>query len=317
MRNYIMATSVAIILPALSACSYMPGFMQDGFKSDHNQSYHSGAYSTAHHQSGLSHDLGSSQGYQAQSLQNHGYNSYQAQPISVQSGCHHQAVQPSIQYQMQPCGSSYTQHAVAPSYASNTQSYQATSICGPVGCAPQDSYSVAGNHHVTPELRGSYKSNYIYSNIGGVAYDAGGDLFGVVGRLGYQSDSFLGAEAEGTIGVNNTTIEEAGITISGGVDYSVAAFALARLPVSDKFALHARGGYHVTRVSAEADDGTAMISNAEAFDGFAYGAGAEFNVSERDSIRVDYTRYEYDAQDPNIDNVASQDTVSVAYARKF
>jgi len=57
-------------------------------------------------------------------------------------------------------------------------------------------------------------------------------------------------------------------------------------------------------VSAEADDGTAMISNAEAFDGFAYGAGAEFNVSERDSIRVDYTRYEYDAQDPNIDNVA-------------
>lgn len=164
-------------------------------------------------------------------------------------------------------------------------------------------------------LRGN--QSYIYGNLGGIAYDAGEDSFGVVGRLGYQSPYYLGAEVEGSVGVSDSEVVSGTDRIKGGVDYSVAAFALARLPVGDRFAVHARGGYHVTKIGAQLDDGTAIVSGSESFDGFAYGAGAEFNMSPKTSFRVDYTRYELDAQTINSFEAVTTDSVSLAIARKF
>ena len=345
MRNYLKVASVALFLPALSACSYLPDFKNKGFNTHHGANHHGTTYATKTTPR-FAHSLDSSYDYQGGHMYTQGVASHGATHSSfAQTGCH-DIVKPSVQYQAKPCSLNVAHPPVShngcqntaqppiqykpeacvpgsdPSLAYNTMpetrfAHADGGICSTIGCAPQDVYAVGGGSYGAPKLRGSYDGDYIYGNIGGVVYDAGGDTFGLVGRLGYQSKKLFGAEAEGTIGLNNTTIEEAGTTITGGVDYSVAAFALARLPVSDKFSVHARGGYHVTRVSANSDDGVTQISAAEAFDGFAYGAGAEFNVSPRDSLRVDYTRYEYDPQNPNIQDVDAQDTVSLAWARKF
>lgn len=164
-------------------------------------------------------------------------------------------------------------------------------------------------------LRGT--SSYLYGNLGGIAYDVGEDNFGVVTRLGYQSPYYIGAEVEGTLGVSDIKTQNGADSIKGGVDYSVAAFALARLPLGERFSVHARGGYHVSKIGAQLDDGTSVVSGSESFDGFAYGGGAEFNLSPKTSMRVDYTRYELDAQTINSFDAATSDSVSWAIARKF
>jgi len=195
--------------------------------------------------------------------------------------------------------------------------YADTTYGGYAQAGTEPSYHYPTHHEKTGRLGLRGTNSYIYGNLGGIAYDAGDDAFGIVGRLGYQSQHYLGGEVEGTIGVSDSTTVIGTDTVKGGVDYSVAAFALARLPLGDRFAVHARGGYHVTKIGAELDNGTTVVSGSESFDGFAYGAGAEFNMSPKSSIRVDYTRYELDAQTLNSFDATSNDSVSLAFARKF
>lgn len=204
----------------------------------------------------------------------------------------------------------HTAHTPQAVYADTTYGGYAQMVYDP-------SYHHSPQHEKTGPLGLRGTNSYIYGNLGGIAYDAGDDAFGVVGRLGYQSPHYLGGEVEGSVGVSDSKTVVGTDTIKGGVDYSVAAFALARLPLGDRFAVHARGGYHVTKIGAELDDGTTVTSGSESFDGFAYGAGAEFNMSPKSSIRVDYTRYELDAQTINSFDATSTDSVSLAFARKF
>jgi len=209
---------------------------------------------------------------------------------------------PAVQY--------HTQHTPQAVYAD-------TNYGGYAQMAYDPSYHHTPHHQKAGPLGLRGTNSYIYGNLGGIAYDVGDDGFGVVGRLGYQSPYYVGGEVEGTYGVSDSETVNGTDTITGGVDYSVAAFALARLPLGERFAVHARGGYHVTKIGAELGDGTTVTSGSESFDGFAYGAGAEFNMSPKTSIRVDYTRYELDAQTINSFDAASTDTVSLAVARKF
>jgi opacity protein-like surface antigen len=247
----------------------------------------------------------------------------QAQAISGYS--YGDAVQPSYDYSQLAHG----QVQYSPEAAHQTQAVQYHTAHTPHAVYPDTTYGGYAqtgydpSYHHTPHyektgplgLRGT--KSYIYGNLGGIAYDVGDDGFGVVGRLGYQSPYYVGTEVEATYGVSDSESVNGTDTVKGGVDYSVAAFALARLPLGDRFAVHARGGYHVTKIGAELDDGTTVTSGSESFDGFAYGAGAEFNMSPKTSVRVDYTRYELDAQTINSFDAASTDTVSLAIARKF
>ncbi|MEL6688013.1 MAG: outer membrane beta-barrel protein [Pseudomonadota bacterium] len=138
--------------------------------------------------------------------------------------------------------------------------------------------------------RGLRPAGYTYGSIGLNMYDVDAEeALGVQGRLGYQFSPLLGVEAEGSYG----------ITDDGGFDpdYQIAGFGVAKLPLGPRLSAHARGGYHNSDLGAGDDDG------------FAYGAGAEYRLNARDSLRFDYTNYEVTG--------ANLDSVSLAFQRRF
>lgn len=164
-----------------------------------------------------------------------------------------------------------------------------------------------------PQLRGAYGKNkrrgYKYGTLGVVAYDVDSDIYGLQGRLGYQSANFIGAEVEGSFGVIEDKETSGAIELKAGVDYSVGAFARAVVPLGERFNVFARGGYHATEITGSATDATGTVEVSDSTDGFAYGAGAEWAFNPRDSIRLDYTRYDV--------GPGETDSVSLAYSRKF
>jgi len=91
---------------------------------------------------------------------------------------------------------------------------------------------------------------------------------------------------------------------------SIAAFALARLPLSDRLSVDSRAGVHSTRFEAELDDGTQILSQNESSIGLAYGLGMEYAFTPRNDIRLDYTVYENDAG-------GNADSLAVAVSHKF
>lgn len=153
-----------------------------------------------------------------------------------------------------------------------------------------------------PSLRGSYGPSY-YGNIGGIAYDVDDDIYGIIGRLGVQK-SWYGAELEGSFGVIDDDI---GGGIDAEVDYSLAAFAVGRLPISKRFGALARVGYHTTQIGVSSDTGSA----SDDFDGIAYGAGLEYNLDNVNGLRFDYTRYDLG------DDAGTADSLAATYLRRF
>lgn len=269
MRHSVKLFPALLLMPALTACSYGPQSQEFGY---------SGA-SYAHHNGS----------YQAQAV------SYQGDLICSDAGC-----APSATYSV----------SNKPSYnyghAPHQPSYDA------YGSQIDESYNAAGYEH-SPKLRGAYghkiRHGYKYGTLGIVNYDEGTDNYGIQARLGYQSSGILGAEVEGSIGISDDEDTVGATTIESGAEYSVGAFARAKLPLAKGFSIHARGGYHLTGVSAESETAGVTTEVSDDLDGFAYGAGAEYAFSPRSAIRLDYTRYEAD----NID----LDAISVGYTRKF
>lgn len=173
-------------------------------------------------------------------------------------------------------------------------------------------YAGQGYGHL-PHLRGAYglrgQRGYKYGTLGVVNYDTDADLYGLQGRIGVQTSKFLGAEAEGSIGLISDKQTLGTAELKTNVDYSLAAFARGVLPVSPRLNLFGRAGYHVTEIGGDLTDALGTTSASLTTDGFAYGAGAEFAVNPRDAIRLDYTRYDLGPGDT--------DSLAVSYARKF
>ena len=188
-------------------------------------------------------------------------------------------------------------------YGSQVQSYTAQ--------AP-NAYQHNG-YQAVPQLRGAYgaapRRGYKYGNLGVVAYDLDSDIYGIQGRLGYQSANYFGAEVEGSFGVLSDTETVGANELKAGVNYSVGAFVRGVLPLGERINVFARGGYHATEVDGSVNDGVTTVSVSDTADGFAYGAGAEYALTRRDSLRLDYTRYDL--------GPGETDSVSLAYARKF
>ncbi|MGE0046371.1 MAG: porin family protein, partial [Hyphomonadaceae bacterium] len=104
------------------------------------------------------------------------------------------------------------------------------------------------------------------------------DVGGITGRLGYRFHPNIAVEGEGTFGVVDDDPVE--------LDSSWGVYGVGILPVSPEFDLFARVGYHNTEVSG----GPITVEE----DGVAYGAGAQWNLSDRFGIRGEYTRLEGD-----------------------
>jgi len=164
-----------------------------------------------------------------------------------------------------------------------------------------------------PQLRGPQRPNrqqaYLYGTLGVVAYDVGSDIYGLQGRLGYQSGRFIGAEVEGSFGVIDEKDTVGAVELEAGIDYSLAAFARAVVPLGQRFNVFGRAGYHATEIRGSATDATGTVEFSDSTDGFAYGAGAEYAFTPRDSLRLDYTRYDLGPGDI--------ESLALAYARKF
>lgn len=242
---------------------------------------------------------------------------YPAQPIPAP----HHPVAPNCGHT--PCSSSYSVSPYAYDGSYHNASYGGQT---PAPHAYGTQSGAYGAHSGTSAL-GHYgyqqaprsRSGHFYGTIGAVWYDMERPYAGVQGRLGYQATPILGAEIEGSIGVINEVSPfnqdvGGGTILSGefkdGVDYSAAAFATARLPLSRNISTHARVGYHTTRTFADVDfENNPDQETTTTLDGLAYGAGIQMDVTPVDAVRFDFTRYSGDTQD--------NDALSVAYLRRF
>lgn len=97
-------------------------------------------------------------------------------------------------------------------------------------------------------------------------------------------------------------------TLRNKVDYSVAAFGIARLPVTQKFDIFARAGLHNTQAAAVFNNNDNEINiGTDTETGVAFGAGGQYNFDKRNGVRLDYTYFD--------DTTA--ETLSLGYVRKF
>ena len=112
-----------------------------------------------------------------------------------------------------------------------------------------------------------------------------------------------------TVGPVDATATASSSTLTTEFTNSIAAFGLARLPVSDRLSVHSRVGIHSTRFKSEIDDGAQVFRQNETSVGIAYGVGMNYALTPRNDIRLDYTVYDRSGQ--------NADSLSAAFAYKF
>lgn len=290
---------LAYLLPAvlLSGCSWMN-------QAIHGQGHHTSSCQPQSCAPGQGYSV-SDYGHVAQ-----GYSEY-AQTSQDNYGAYNQ-------YQNQPsyAHESYNQNAQAQTiqpydaqadYGYNTQGY-GQGYQSQSAPAYQSGYASAAPYG----LRGAQnrKPGHFYATLGGVVYDTDLDSYGLEGRIGYDTGRYFGAELEGSIGLNDEEDIVGAVTIDSGFDYNVAAFALARLPLTESLSVHARGGYDFRKLSLSGTDNLGNTADTSLnLDGFAYGVGGEFALTPRDGLRLDYTRYDTE--------FGATKAVSASYVRKF
>ncbi len=165
-------------------------------------------------------------------------------------------------------------------------------------------------------LRGSVDRfrPHAYGTLGAVTYEMGEELYGAQARLGYQFNKYLGAEAEGSLGISTDKRDGdfGGVPIQQDlkVKNSVAGFGIVRFPLIGKLNGYGRLGYHQSELDRRLSDASGTFSDTEfSVDGIAYGSGLEYTVNPRTSVRLDYTSYDFDGPDA--------DAISLAISRKF
>ena len=138
----------------------------------------------------------------------------------------------------------------------------------------------------------------VYGTIGYAGVDADDANLGAIqGRLGYRFNPYIGVEGEAAFGVADDT--------TGGVDVKLknefGAFVVGYLPVTPKAELFARAGY----TSSTFDTSLGDVDG----DGGAWGVGGQYHFTDKDGVRLDWTRHDYDGVDA--------DVWALAYTRKF
>lgn len=156
------------------------------------------------------------------------------------------------------------------------------------------------------------------------------DTHGITARAGYQFTPMFSVEADVTTGIEdgefdyNVDEDEFDIDDNGDSDfldqisgagdvqlnYLVAAYARASIPVTNRLDVFARAGYAYIDLDATAFapvTGTPINLGSGSEDGFTAGAGLSFDLTESWELRADYTYYGFDQADTNAG------TVSVGY----
>jgi len=148
------------------------------------------------------------------------------------------------------------------------------------------------------------------------------DAFIINGRIGYRFNKYFAVEGELGFGTGGEDIDrnipvevapfgvvdvDANVTLD--VDNYYIGFARGILPVSDEFDLFVRLGYGEANgdadITATALGFSTEGSVSQSESGFAYGVGGQYDFTQKDGIRADYTRLD------------DTDIISLAYARRF
>ena len=157
-------------------------------------------------------------------------------------------------------------------------------------------------------------------DVQGNAVDLGeesADIIMLNGRIGYRFNAYIAAEVEGGFGLggdsasrDNVPIPVAGfgtvpVNLDANVDINTygAVFARAVLPVNQSLDLFIRGGYGTASADADVTATTDILggisvsdSLSDSIDGFAFGAGAEYHLTEKHGLRLDVSAINSDVQ---------------------
>ncbi|MED5547748.1 MAG: porin family protein [Pseudomonadota bacterium] len=138
------------------------------------------------------------------------------------------------------------------------------------------------------------------------------DLGAATIRGGYDFNRYLGVEAQLDIGIdgddaNACPVDAVCIAAISTLDleYSVGAFAVGRVPLTDSFSVFGRLGYVTTEFDANFAYGGSTDDQA-----IAWGVGAQYEVWENGAIRFDYTRTDYD-------DFGEADSFGLSYVHRF
>lgn len=147
-----------------------------------------------------------------------------------------------------------------------------------------------------------------YAGLGGSFFQENDVDIGLVqGVAGYRflnySGFILAIEAEVGVGVIDEEDRSGSFRDSVGISYSTIPFIVGSVRVAPGVELFARAGYGVTRFNSSfsssssspgGGSSSSSSSDARSEGTAAFGGGAQFRLGGRSSIRVDYTRDEFD-----------------------
>jgi hypothetical protein len=149
----------------------------------------------------------------------------------------------------------------------------------------------------------------VYGTVGyaNVSADDGADvnLGALQGRLGARFGKYFGVEGELAVGVKDDSFDVLGTNVDVDLKHEVGVFAVGNYPITDRLDVFARVGY----AWAEAKAKGGGISDTANLDGIAYGVGGQYFFTDKDGVRLDYTRHD--------GNDAEADVFGVSYVRKF
>lgn len=170
-------------------------------------------------------------------------------------------------------------------------------------------YGLAARGHAGPAPRLRGFKPYGYGTYGASLYDAESAGVGIQARYGYQFNEFLALESEAATGILSFKNDVGTSSFKDKLDYQIGVFGTATLPLSPRFSVHTRGGYHETKLRHKTTIGGVTTYATDKDDGFAYGAGATLALTPKNALRLDVTKYGIPGK--NID------AISLAYQTRF
>ena len=168
--------------------------------------------------------------------------------------------------------------------------------------------SVAASAQAQDNKTKSEEDSGVYAVIGGTLYTT--EHYGIEGKVGYDFNKYFGVEAQGSFGLNTDSDRlsdsPTSATARQKVDYSIGAFGVARLPLTEKLDIFARAGLHNTQSSGEINNFN-MTNLDQTETSYAVGGGAQFDFNQKNGVRAEYTYL----------GGFDGGTVSLGYVRKF
>ena len=160
-----------------------------------------------------------------------------------------------------------------------------------------------------PAMAQSLSSPQVYGTLGYTQLNGSdGDLGAVTGRVGAKLNRYFGVEGEASVGVHDDNITFGGVDGRLEHRYDAAAYGVATLPLSPNLEVFGRVGYGTTEVKSSIQ-GFAAANDGRSVN---YGVGANYFLDDRNGVRADWTRRDFQE-----DNGGEADAYSLSYVRRF